>query len=160
MLRQGHDRRFVTVACMTLNPGADGAELELACAGHPAPLLVPRDGPPHPLDAEGDLLGIMAEVRLRSTTASLRPGESLVAYTDGVFDQGPEVRPAPAQALGAGVAGATAEELAAALEAVALSQPGPHRDDIAILAVRFVGDPELVPPPPGSVLGTQDASHV
>jgi CHASE3 domain sensor protein len=138
-LRQNDDGRFITAACLQLTFEAGAARVAIACAGHPAPILVPRDGPPVTVAAEGDLLGVMPSIRLHTAELRLGPGDSLVAYTDGVTDQGPETRRSPQQALGERRTGADAEQLAAILLDVARRPVGRHPDDVAILALRYLG---------------------
>ncbi len=148
-LAEDRDGRFITVACLrvTFEPG--GARVAIACAGHPAPILVPRDAAPAPVAADGDLLGVMPAIRLRTVEVRLAAGDSLVAYTDGVTDQGPESRRSPEEALGARSPDATAEELVAILQEVAQHPAGRHPDDIAIIALRYLG--QVQPPAPESV---------
>ncbi len=140
MLREDIDQRFITIAYALLTVRQDYAEVSVACAGHPAPVLVPAAGDPEPLATHGDLLGAWPEIRVRSIDMRLSPGDSLVVYTDGVTDQGPQVSRAPAAVLGEHPPQASAESLAMLLERYAHDLGGPHRDDIAILALRYVGE--------------------
>lgn len=140
VVRQEVDRRFITAAALRLTLEPQYLHVAIACAGHPAPILVPSVGTPAAVDAQGDLLGMVRAMRLRSTELRLRVGDSLVAYTDGVTDQGPESRPSPEQVLADREQGADAEQLAGILEALAHQPPRRHPDDIAILALRFLGD--------------------
>lgn len=139
VLRQDPGGRFITAACMRLTLETESARVEVACAGHPAPIMVPRVGMATRVDAEGDLLGMGPAMRLQTAELELRPGDALVAYTDGVTDQGPERRLSPEQALRDRAPGADAEQLAAMLEALSRDPAGTHPDDIAILALRFLG---------------------
>jgi serine phosphatase RsbU (regulator of sigma subunit) len=150
VLDQDRDGRFITVACLRVTFESEAARVAIACAGHPAPILVPRDGAPVTVDAGGDLLGIMPAIRLRTAEVRLAPGDSLVAYTDGVTDQGPESRRAPEEALGERGPDAAAEELVAILQDVAQEPAGRHPDDIALIALRYLGR-ETPPPDPETV---------
>lgn len=147
ILAHPEDQRFVTAVCMTVTIGSDVAFVELACAGHPAPVLVPADGAPATVSAGGDLLGVLPSVRLQAAEIELRPGDSLVAYTDGVTDQGPELGTSPEQALRER-AGTDAHELAAALEELARRPLSRHPDDVAIVALRFTGGQAAADPLP------------
>lgn len=138
-LRQNDDGRFITAACLQVSFETGAARVTIACAGHPAPILVPGNGSPDTVAAEGDLLGIMPNIRLQTAEVRLAPGDSLVAYTDGVTDQGGETRRAPEQALGERATGADAEQLAAILLDVAQRPVGRHPDDVAIVALRYLG---------------------
>jgi CHASE3 domain sensor protein len=138
MLAHPEDPRFLTALCLTVTLGPDEALVRLACAGHPAPILVPADGAPSAVATHGDLLGIFPEIRLDTTELVLGPGDSIVAYTDGVTDQGPEAPVSPEQALG-DQPGTHADELASTLERLAHRPFTRHPDDVAILALRFLG---------------------
>jgi serine phosphatase RsbU (regulator of sigma subunit) len=139
MLGNQPDDRFITAACLKLCVEPGLLTIDIVCAGHPAPVLVPAEGLPSALSVRGDLLGVMPDVRLETTVVQLRPGDALVAYTDGVTDQGSEVRLSPEQALRERSPGSSAEELAGILEDLSRSPIGRHPDDIAIVALRFVG---------------------
>ncbi len=154
LLRQGADRRFLTAACITLTVEPDLASVEVVCAGHPSPVFVPRDGRPQTVSARGDLLGVLPTIRLHGQKLELRAGESLIAYTDGVADYGPEPGSLFEQTLVGRDRGAGAQQLVDLLEAVAEARPGPHRDDIAIIALQFVGDVAVAPA--GSVAASAD----
>ena len=60
--------------------------LTYAQAGHPAPVLVRRDGAFEPLEAEGCLLGVFDDAQFESRQVSLEPGDRVVLYTDGACD--------------------------------------------------------------------------
>ncbi|MEV4557848.1 SpoIIE family protein phosphatase [Kitasatospora sp. NPDC049285] len=69
--------------------GADGGwDLEWANAGHPPPVLVPVDGPPVLLtDDDADVPLCVDPVRSRLTHRHpIRPGETLLFYTDGLVE--------------------------------------------------------------------------
>ena len=63
----------------------DAAErtLSFARAGHPYPLLVPAKGKPRFLEVHGTLLGVF-ETEFLMRTESLRPGDKVLFYTDGL----------------------------------------------------------------------------
>jgi serine phosphatase RsbU (regulator of sigma subunit) len=146
MLGNQPDDRFITAACLKLTVQPRSVAVDIACAGHPAPILVSPERTPVAVAARGDLLGVLPTIRLETAEAELQPGDSLVAYTDGVTDQGPEVRLSPEQALRDRTVGADAEELAAILEDLAQQPVGRHPDDIAIIALRFLGQEAKVGP--------------
>jgi serine phosphatase RsbU (regulator of sigma subunit) len=139
VLRQDPYGQFVTAACIRLTLEPESARLVIACAGHPAPIVVPRHDGPTAVAAEGGLLGILPTIHLDTAELQLRPGDGLVAYTDGVTDQGSEVRRSPEMALADRREGDGARELAQILEDLATHPVGRHPDDIAILALRFLG---------------------
>lgn len=59
-------------------------ELTMACAGHPAPVLLGEGETLVPLATEGPLLGIFPDESYTDFTTRLAPGDRLVLYTDGV----------------------------------------------------------------------------
>jgi serine phosphatase RsbU (regulator of sigma subunit) len=144
MLAHPQDQRFITALCMTITVGPGVASLQVACAGHPAPLVVSTGQMPQEVRARGDLLGIFPTLRLHTAQVELGPGDALVAYTDGVTDKGPEVTVSPAEAL-QGSLGSNAEAMASTLERLALT-PTAHADDIAIIALRFLGEQDASAP--------------
>jgi sigma-B regulation protein RsbU (phosphoserine phosphatase) len=76
---------FVTVFYAVLD--SNRGTLRYARAGHDPPLLVRSgDGACSPLAAKGMLLGNWSKVTLEEAEAQLRPGDSLVLYTDGITD--------------------------------------------------------------------------
>lgn len=76
---------FVTVFCGILNLRT--GELWYSNAGHNPPLIVRSDSEPEWLKLpEGFLLGVVEESQYHSDMVVLRPGDLLVAYTDGVTE--------------------------------------------------------------------------
>jgi serine phosphatase RsbU (regulator of sigma subunit) len=138
MLAHPEDHRFITAICMTVTVSDELATVRLACAGHPAPILVPTDAEPEAVDTHGDLLGIFPTVRLQTAELELRPGDSVVAYTDGVTDRGPEAPVSPERAISE-QARSNADELAEALERLAQRPLSSLPDDVAIIALRYLG---------------------
>ena len=139
MIGQSLERRFVTVACMQLRETDGHLHVTVACAGHPAPILVPAAGTPRPLAAAGTLLGVLPAIEQHPVAIELAPGDGIVAFTDGITDQGPQEGPPPEQALAGHPADGNADSLADALQRLSEAYAGPYRDDIAILALRYVG---------------------
>jgi len=138
---EGDRRQICTAVCVTVRPAPSGADLEIVCAGHPAPLLVDPDGDVRPVGRPGTLLGAFAEGRWTTTRLHLAPGASLVLYTDGVTDtRGPEGRfgtdrlEALLREIGPAEPDATAQRIEAALEDF-----GEQRDDVALLVLRATG---------------------
>jgi serine phosphatase RsbU (regulator of sigma subunit)/CHASE3 domain sensor protein len=140
MLQQDLDRRYITVAYALVKLSGQAAEVRLACAGHPPPILVDPDGEPFTVDAHGDLLGVWDGVEIHEETVALAPGSTVLLYTDGVTDQGPGSAQPLEVVLRELRAGASASELATELERHAHRQNVDPRDDIAIVALRFEGN--------------------
>ena len=58
-------------------------EVTVSRAGHPAPILL-RNGSCETLECDGPLLGIFADETFADARATLRAGDRLVLYTDGI----------------------------------------------------------------------------
>jgi serine phosphatase RsbU (regulator of sigma subunit) len=76
------DEQFCTVAVAQLR----GAELRVACGGHPLPLLLRRGGRVEPVGRPGALIGVFDDPPLHDAAVAIDPGDTVVLYTDGVTD--------------------------------------------------------------------------
>src|SRR4051794_7835100 len=136
VLRHGDEDHPATVVCALLRPRAGGAEVVLASAGHPPPLLRRADGTVEPTLSPGLMLGAGPAPAPPESTVVLGPGDVLVLYTDGVT----EARTATGLVGEDGLAEAlraappTANGVVEAVERCALSD-GQPRDDMAVVAV-------------------------
>ncbi len=79
--QQLSDTPFITMAYGLLNH-REGT-LSYARAGHPYPVYVPREGPLQLWRQEGLLLGVL-DATFPTQTHSLRPGDKVLLYSDGV----------------------------------------------------------------------------
>jgi sigma-B regulation protein RsbU (phosphoserine phosphatase) len=66
----------------------DGATRRLTYAngGHLPPILISEDGSSRPLDCGGTVVGLFDNLSFPEETVQLRPGDLLVAYSDGVTE--------------------------------------------------------------------------
>jgi serine phosphatase RsbU (regulator of sigma subunit) len=130
-----------TVCLVTLERTAQRTRLKVALAGHPPPLLIDTDGHARPIGRPGTLLGVLDELEIAEEGAELKPGETLLLYTDGVPEAGRSTeqlgedglielcRQAPSLGLDA---------LLERIEHVALERAaGSLRDDLALLGLRL-----------------------
>jgi hypothetical protein len=152
---QRTDDRFITVAYAHMQVAVEHVRLELACGGHPLPLIVHPDGTVDAVGRLGTLLGTDIDPLLADVTVELEMGDVLVLYTDGVT----EVRRHRTEVFGTaeltallGTCGglspdAVAEKIEAAV--IAASE-GRLRDDVAILAF---GPTRQPPEEPGILPG-------
>ena len=120
-----------------VGPGAPW-RVHVACAGHPPLLLRAPSGEVRLVDGVGGLLiGVDAATHRDTLSIDVPSGSTLIGYTDGLIEQ-------PGRDLDAGIAalcdriggtsaGAGPRELCDAAVRVALD----HRDDVALIAVRF-----------------------
>jgi serine phosphatase RsbU (regulator of sigma subunit) len=136
---QRSDGRFCTVAHAHLRIGRGRLQVELACGGHPLPLVVHPDGRVEPVGRLGTLLGTDIEPQLYDVTVELREGDVLLLYTDGVT----EVRRRRREVFGlaqltellASCGALPPDAVADRVEAAVLAaSEGRLRDDMAILA--------------------------
>jgi sigma-B regulation protein RsbU (phosphoserine phosphatase) len=138
--------RFVTVACARVRPArADGcAEVTLALAGHPAPLVLRRDGVVEEPVLSGTLSGVLPDLSYAEVTIRLRPGDLMLFYTDGVCEAKGQDEMFGVQRLRAllpAYAGAEPETVCAAVEQRVIDHlDGGSHDDIALLALRCEGE--------------------
>jgi PAS domain S-box-containing protein len=139
ILRNRADDRFCTAVFARLRHSGGGVTVEIACGGHPQPLVVRADGSVAEVGGTGQLLGMWPDADVTSEQVALGPGDSLVLYTDGVTDaRAPEriLSPDDLAGLLREAAGGGAAEIASRLEqAVTAGDPTEPRDDIALLVV-------------------------
>ena len=139
LMRRGQSWPYATVACAALNFSQGRIECDVASAGHPPALLRSADGGLRELDAEGLMIGVQGQLRLRSASLTLHAGEALVLYTDGMVDARADGERFGEQRLGEAVASAPSEGAEALAEHLALAvsafETGPPRDDRALLVV-------------------------
>ncbi|WP_329562576.1 SpoIIE family protein phosphatase [Streptomyces uncialis] len=85
----GADPRFCTVVfgLLTLDPEKGGFHITLAGGGHPPALLLRADGTADFLPTPGgQLIGVLPEAHIATTTVRLAPGDTLLLYTDGLTE--------------------------------------------------------------------------
>ncbi|MBX5468402.1 MAG: SpoIIE family protein phosphatase [Thermoleophilaceae bacterium] len=143
MLREGGD--LCTVCVARFRPRSETAELRLALAGHPPALVLRADGTVEPAGEYGTIVGASHEAGFEESTLEMRPGDTLVLYTDGVIETGPlggHLGEAGLASMLAGLRGRSPEEIVDTLERKAMERSGGDtRDDIALIALRFQPDP-------------------
>ncbi len=85
-LRRDGSWRFVTAGVALLRETKAGLSVQWTSAGHPAPLVVRRDGRTVPGRGGGLALGIIDEARLGRSRLLLAPGDTLLMFTDGLTE--------------------------------------------------------------------------
>ena len=141
ILREGTDSRFLTATYAWLRREHGRLDVRLARGGHPPALLVRGDGSVETLCPAGPLLGIMDDIRFAESGFALRPGDTLVLFSDGVIEarspEGELFGLDRLTALVAATASRSAEEVAEALEAaIARFGAADASDDRALLVIR------------------------
>ena len=135
---------FCTVCFGVLVVTDEGpVRLELALGGHPPPLLCRRDGTSAELGVVGTVLGII-EPTLTDRSYELRPGDTLVLFTDGLTDapQNTSVTMAEIQSAHAAAPTRSPDEIADGIQQlIEARRPLGSGDDTALLIVRVHDTP-------------------
>ncbi|GAB2493061.1 hypothetical protein GCM10027187_70200 [Streptosporangium sandarakinum] len=142
---------FCTLAYAVVDCSAEPVRVRLACAGHPSPILRRADGAVamvmEALDGYGPALGLFDGAHYPARSLDLRPGDSLVLYTDGFVEGGASHRQRQPDDLAATLAAhlppgpgdRPADRIVEVLMADALNRWGEGlRDDLAVLALAAV----------------------
>jgi phosphoserine phosphatase RsbU/P len=82
--REAKSDLFVTVFYGIWDPATE--RLTYANAGHNPPLLMQPNGTFHTLQGNGLALGILPDILMKSYAINLRPGETILLYTDGISE--------------------------------------------------------------------------
>jgi integral membrane sensor domain MASE1/anti-sigma regulatory factor (Ser/Thr protein kinase) len=145
ILEQRSDQRFMTAVLVQLDVASPDRGVALSNGGHPPPLLVRAHGGVEEVAAEGGmLLGIYSDPELVDQHLKLLPGDALVLFTDGLAERR-DPRDDPAgriRELLRDSAGTGADETAARLGQLALSEDGEPDDDVAVVVLRRVHSQE------------------
>ncbi|XVS66285.1 PP2C family protein-serine/threonine phosphatase [Actinosynnema sp. CA-299493] len=87
VLNQEAGTRFCTVTFGVLTVEEGGCTLSLAAGGHPPGLLLRADGTASYVTMPGgQLIGILPDARIVTTTVRLAAGDTFVLYTDGLIE--------------------------------------------------------------------------
>ncbi|PZG20434.1 SpoIIE family protein phosphatase [Nonomuraea aridisoli] len=141
VLEAFRDDTFTTCILARLENVGDRWRLRYSVAGHPPPLLISTGGRGRYLEAAvGPVLGLPVDERRTSAVAALPPYSTLLLYTDGLIEVPGEHLDEGLMRLrrhAAALAHAPLNEFCDQLLAQVLR---PHKDDIAMIAVRMSGD--------------------
>jgi len=141
LLGQAFDDRFLTAVLVCVTPLGDCVQVLVANGGHPPPLVLHDDESVTVLgDAPGMLLGVLPGHDFRDVAVTLRPGDALVLYTDGVA----EARNSAGEQFGqeglaellSTCAGRSAAGIARRVELAALAHSPNLSDDMAVVVLR------------------------
>ncbi|MBB4716300.1 serine phosphatase RsbU (regulator of sigma subunit) [Streptomyces luteogriseus] len=141
-MRSSHHTRFATLVMASVRREEREVSLRLTSAGHPAPLIIRRDGTVEEADTGGTLIGVLPTITSRTARVRLAPGETCLLFTDGVT----EARGGPLgdtmfgdqrlKRAAAECAGLPAEAVVERVQMVTSQWIGDGRhDDIAVLAI-------------------------
>jgi sigma-B regulation protein RsbU (phosphoserine phosphatase) len=161
----GRTAMFTTLFFGVLDP--DSGELVYVNCGHDAPIVIGAGGEEARLDSSGPALGAMRDVELETGRIVLLPGDTLVAFTDGITDAldpqetqfGEERFLSIVRAGSPSVTAMLGDVEAAVMRHI---RDAPQFDDITLLALRRNGERRgttqtavlpatlaTIPPPPG-----------
>ena len=83
----GDRSRFATVVYGRMTRRDGGFDVEMASGGHPPPLLIYADGSAYYADTiGGQAIGITSEPSFTASGFHLRPGDTILLYTDGLTE--------------------------------------------------------------------------
>ncbi len=138
LCNQDMDMQFVTSFYAILDP--ENAVLKYAIAGHPPPFLRTASGKVKALAGRGLALGISPDAHYEDKSLTLSPGDSLVAFTDGVTDaNSPSHEPYDVEQLRRTIGSAPpqAEALLNRVQSTLADwvKEMPNYDDITLLAI-------------------------
>lgn len=138
----GLESLLATAVYARLHPYRGGFRLRVACAGHPAPLVLRRSGRVEELETGGRLLGFSAEPPCSESHAHLSLGDAVVFFTDGVSE-------APDGLELFGIEGiattfdaserVSAQDLIDAIDTALTTGSDYQRDDVAVVAIKVTG---------------------
>lgn len=134
-------RKFVTAVCARVRSRPDGlsAEVHIAAAGHPSPIMVRADGSVQQVDVGGVAAGVKPGVAYRPASVRLQRGDTLLMFTDGVEEARRDERLYGMRRLLdllPAYAGAGADVICEAVERDVLEYlDGDPHDDMALVAV-------------------------
>jgi PAS domain S-box-containing protein len=77
-------RQYFTLLYGVVDPLS--GTFQYVTAGHPAPVRLPRDGPPAMIEGAGFPIGMIEDAVFDDVTLKLEPGDRLYLYTDGVIE--------------------------------------------------------------------------
>jgi sigma-B regulation protein RsbU (phosphoserine phosphatase) len=144
LVAQNPRRMFVTMACLVFDLAS--GRVTGASAGHTPLLLIPAQSDPHfVFSSSGMVLGMMPRRSYTSETLQLRPGDTLMLYTDGIteaenveeeqFENDRLLR-----CFTGGAVPSAREANAKLMEKIRTFTAGAQQtDDITLLSVRYTG---------------------
>jgi serine phosphatase RsbU (regulator of sigma subunit) len=136
------DDRFCTAVYLRLHPTPTGIDVVVARGGHPSPFIVRAHGAVDEVTVPSGLpLGLFPDAGLQDARCTLRPGDAIVLYTDGVIEARDEKGEMFGEdglvALLRTCYGRTADGIARRVELAAMDfQGGTTSDDVAIVVAR------------------------
>jgi len=129
-----------TACLLMMSRERGGTRVTVALAGHPQPLLIGARGEATPVGVPGTLLGVIDPIRVQELELELKPGETLLLYTDGVLEAGSRLGERGLLELCRDAGSLGLEDLLGSIQdAVLRGSDGRLRDDLTLLALRLPG---------------------
>ncbi|MGR6321045.1 SpoIIE family protein phosphatase [Micromonospora soli] len=125
-----------TCLVVVVDPAAGRAQV--ARAGHPHPVLLPAGGDPESVPTVNALPLGMVDAPMTLTTVPFRPGDLLVAYTDGLVERRGQAYDEGVAALHRALVAVRDEPAEAIADALLRDLPG-GEDDRALVVLRHAG---------------------
>lgn len=142
LLENPRELSLCTAVYGYVEPAEDGMSLCIARAGHPPPLILRAGCRVEAIATHGPLLGLLHEPRFEVKRETLRRGDALVTYTDGLVDVEHRgellTEESLAEMMGAGAR--SARQLVTDLRRLTNELGDSLRDDVAILAMSVEAD--------------------
>jgi len=135
---------FTTLVVGTLAQTDDGGlRLTVASGGHPPPVVLRANGSVEEVVARGGIVGVLSDVRFQETSVVVKPGETMLLYSDGITEARAEsdreelFGEERLQAVVAECAGLRADATVDVVRRAVFDWLGPsEHDDITVLAVQ------------------------
>jgi serine phosphatase RsbU (regulator of sigma subunit) len=129
-----NDGHYATVLCGLIDVGA--GTVTLANAGHPDPLLIDGDSAAFVTSARGLPVGIAPGASYTTTTITVPPGATMLAFTDGLVERRGEVIDVGLERLRAAVPHRSSLDEVMTKVIETMASDGPN-DDIALIGMRW-----------------------
>ncbi|MCU0223624.1 MAG: SpoIIE family protein phosphatase [Acidobacteria bacterium] len=135
-------RQYFTLVYGVADPSS--GHFQYVMTGHPAPVLLPRTGPPASVPGSGLPVGMIDDASYDDETLTLGPGDRLYCYTDGAIEAlGAAGEEFGLDRLLAEIARWRELPLRAGLDRIADTvrawSGGPLKDDVSLLAIERTG---------------------
>ncbi len=132
-------RSFMTAMCVAVDPSTGRASI--VGAGHPPLLIARRTGATETIASVAPPLGLVESPELAETIVNLKPGDTFLLYTDGLFGSSKSKQPGLSPKRLEKMLDHSAPSAEALLRRI-LTETAPSKgeqalpDDVAALAVR------------------------
>ncbi|MFD3686809.1 SpoIIE family protein phosphatase [Nocardiopsis sp. NPDC058631] len=145
ILDENTSTRFLTMLYGEMTPATDeggGMRVRMVSAGHPLPMRLTQKGKVENFGSSQPLLGAFEDVGFTTESVDIRPGEVVLAVTDGVTERRSNMDMLGDEGLMeifSGCSGLTAQAVISRIDReLEEYAPGGHTDDTAMMVLRFL----------------------